>query len=76
MGAWKRCMVSRYDYSIKQPPFLGIQVGEFMIEEPERDHLGEQLCAKFRTACWLSGFTFKFWTTSTNPMYDYDVYVY
>ena len=72
----KKCMISRYDEKITEPPFLTIQVGTMEVNKPEKDHLGEQFYEVLQTACRKNGFKFKFYTTSTIQGYDYNVIVY
>ena len=60
-----RCMISRYDETIKEPPFETIQIGEMEVEVPRVDHLGERFYMNLVKELKLQGYRIKFYTLST-----------
>jgi hypothetical protein len=75
MSNIKKMMITRYDDTIKEPPYLTIQIDKMLVEKPESDNLGEEFCERIRQGCSLQGYQFKFYTMSSNPEYDYEVIV-
>ena len=75
MGMIKKMMITRYDDKITEPPYLTIQIDEMLVEEPEHDNLGEEFALRIRQGCMGQGYKFKFYTTSSNPEFDYEVVV-
>jgi len=69
-------MISRYDETIKEPPYLTIQIDEIEVRQPETDHLGEEFAERLRCGCRMNGYQFKFYTLSENKDYDYEVIIY
>lgn len=69
-------MVSVYDESITQPPYLTIQIGNFDVEQPTEDYYGEIFAQTLRKKCSAMGRTFKFYSMSEDGNYDYEVVVY
>jgi hypothetical protein len=65
-------MISRYDETIHQPPFLTIQIDQ--MEVPE--NLGGEFFESLIYGCRMKGYRFKFYTMSENKDYDYEVVVY
>ena len=76
MATIKKCMISRYDVSIKNPPYLTIPIDVMEVTEPHKDHLGEKVYKRLRNGCRKLGYTFRFYTTSPDGDYDYEVVVY
>lgn len=73
----KKCLISRYDESIKEPPFLTINIDEMVVEKPENDTLGEKFADILYKECFNKGYVFKFYTTiSENKDFDYEVVVH
>lgn len=72
----KKCIISRYDETIKEPPFLRIEIDRVDVLEPEIDYLGEEFAERLRLACALIGYSFKFYTMSDKEGIDYEVVVY
>ena len=78
-----KCRIQKYDPAVTEAPFTFITLGEFttVVKEakdfPEGTgwHIvGAQHYFAFRDACDDKGFSFKFFSTSSEPGYDYDVY--
>ena len=78
MSKIKRCIITRYDNTITEPPFLTIELAEFKIYEPnkESDYLGTRFADLLINACRLRDYRFKFYTMSSKEGYDYEVVVY
>jgi|LakMenE18May11ns_1017448.scaffolds.fasta_scaffold8467446_1 hypothetical protein len=76
MNNTKQIMVSRYDETIKEPPYLTIQVNAMLIDKPQDDQYGEIFCQRLREGCHLIGYRFKFYTLSEDTEFDYEVVVH
>ena len=72
----KRCLISRYDVSIKYYPFETVKIDEVKVERPENDYLGEKFAENLRSACKEKGYSFRFYTTSSDKNYDFEIVVY
>jgi len=72
----KKCIIARYDETIKEPPFLTIAIDTTEVVGPETDHLGEEFSERLRCACRAKGYVFKFYTTSKENGFDYQIVVY
>lgn len=70
----KRCSLSRYDKTIKEPPFLGIVIGSFEVNQEFNDDGGSIFADSLRRGCLRLGYVFKFYSLSID--FDYDVVVY
>ena len=70
-----RCMISRYDETIKEPPFETIQIGEMEVEVPRVDHLGERFYMNLVEELKLQGYRIKFYTLSSEDGFKYNVIV-
>jgi len=75
MSNIKKMMITRYDETITEPPYLTIQIDKMLVEKPENDNLGEEFCKRIRQSCRGRGYQFKFYTTSDNSEFDYEVVV-
>jgi hypothetical protein len=75
MSNVKKLMITRYDSTIKEPPYLTIQIDKMLFEQPETDNLGEEFCERIRQGCQARGYQFKFYTLSDAPDFDYEVVV-
>ena len=75
MSNIKKMMITRYDDTIKEPPYLTIQIDKMLVGKPEHDNLGEKFCERIRQGCLGQGYQFKFYTTSSNLEFDYEVVV-
>jgi len=77
METIKKCKISRYDETIKKPPYLTIQIDAMEVEEPEKDNLGEEFYVRLVRGCRNKGYEFKFYTyCGDDTNYDYNVVVY
>ena len=72
----KRCVISKYDASITEPPFLTIPIDECIVDVPEWDEGGVIFADNLKAACTAKGHTFKFYTMSEKENYDFDIVVY
>lgn len=61
-----KCLITRYDSSIKKAPFLTVVLGECEIEMPENDNLGERFYYNMNNAVMAKGFILRFWTLANN----------
>lgn len=76
-GKIKKCIISRYDETIKEPPFLTIPIDKVEVIEPENDYLGEKFADILNAACFSKGYIFKFYTScSEREDIDYEIVVY
>jgi hypothetical protein len=71
-----KIQISRYDESIKEPPFRTIIFDEVEILSPTNDFLGEELWLRLQLACNRKGYRVKFYTTSTHADYHYEAVVF
>lgn len=73
----KKCIISRYDEKIKEPPFLTIPIDEVEVSEPDYNDLGEEFARRLRIACLKKGYEFKFYTSCIEREdIDYEIVVY
>ena len=75
MGNVKKMMITRYDATIKEPPYLTIQIDKMLVEKPEQDYLGTEFYERITLGCKGRGYQFRFYTMSNNPEFDYEVVV-
>lgn len=75
MGITKKCSISKYDESIKEPPFLTMKIDETVLNKPENDYLGEKFAAILRNKCKEMDYKFRFYSLSQDKEYDYDIVV-
>ena len=59
-----RCMISRYDETITEPPFDTIQISEMEVEVPRVDNLGERFYMNLVKELKLQGYRIKYYTLS------------
>jgi len=73
-----KCIISRYDETITEPPYLTIKLDEVEVFEPEDTHddLGARFAYRLEKACKEKGYEFKFNTKSDSDEYDYEIVVY
>lgn len=76
METIKKCIISRYDETIKDPPYLTIPIDKMEVRQPQTDDLGQEFGERLRCGCRMLGYQFRFYTTSENKDYDYEVVVY
>jgi hypothetical protein len=74
----KKCIISRYDETITEPPFETIQIDEVEVLEPQGlNDLGIEFTDRLRLACANKGYAFKFYTScSEREDIDYEIVVY
>jgi hypothetical protein len=71
----KKMMISRYDETIKERPYLTVKIDEMVVRKPDVDYLGSGFCDIIRMECLQRGYEFSFYTSSSNPEFDYEVVV-
>ena len=74
-GTIKKCIISKYDRKITEPPYLTIKVDEAEVVEPKKDYLGEEFCRRLKSACREKGYVMKFYTMSSKKGFDYEIVV-
>jgi len=72
----KKCIISRYDETITEAPFLTIPIDKIEVLQPDNDYLGQAFADILRCSCSEKGYIFKFYTTSTEKNIDYEIVVY
>ena len=75
-GQIKKCVITRYDETIKKPPYLTLPLDSVDVPEPISDHLGEEFAERLRCACKMKGYIFKFYCISENKEFDYELVVH
>jgi hypothetical protein len=77
MGTLKKCIITRYDDTITEPPFLTIPIDSVNVMQPENDYSGEKMADILIKACKQKGYFFKFYTSSDDKEnYDYELVVF
>lgn len=71
----KNCKIARYDESITESPYLTIQIDTMFIDKPETDNLGEEFARRLIAGCRSLGYVFKFYTSTQDSDFDYEVVV-
>lgn len=71
----KKCVITRYDEKIKEPPYLTIPIDKVEIFEPNNDNGGVEFASRIRSACESKGYYFKFYTMSEDDKYDYEIVI-
>ena len=72
----KKCIISRYDETIKEPPYLTIPLETVEVNQPdENDDGGVELYERLKAACRSKGYIFKFYTMSDEKGIDYELVV-
>lgn len=75
-GVLKKCVITRYDKTIKKPPYLTIPIDEVEVFQPVEDKYGEKFSDRLYNACRKKGYYFKFYTMwSESDKYDYEIVV-
>ncbi len=71
----KKCLIQKYDVSVKEPPYEFIDLGNFTIDEPDnRD--GFEFIKILKQKCREKGFEFRFYSLTEMKKYDYIVTVF
>jgi hypothetical protein len=71
----KVCVISRYDHTIKNPPFLTIPLDRVEVPQPVTDKYGEEFAERLKSACRNRGYFFKFYISSQEEGVDYELVV-
>ena len=72
----KKCIISRYDETIKRPPFLTIPIDKIDVPKPKNDKGGAEFAERLKAACRSKGYVFKFYTYCNEEGMDYELVVY
>lgn len=72
----KKCIISRYDETITEPPYLTIPLDNIKVDELENDEYGVEFAERLRIACRMKGYTFKSYSCSDKKDIDYEIIVY
>lgn len=72
----KKCIITKYDETITEPPYLTIKIDEMEVLKPLNDDLGEEFARRLYVGCNRLGYVFKFYTISDENGFDYEVVVY
>ena len=75
MEILKKCIITRYDETIKEPPFLTIPIDKVDVLKPENDEGGSEFADRLREACFNKGYLFKFYTTCSKKDVDFELVV-
>lgn len=71
-----KCIISRYDDTIKVPPFKTIPIDKVDLYEPvNSSDGGVDFCNRLYSACITKGYMFKFYTSSSVKDIDYEIVV-
>ena len=70
------CIISRYDETITEPPFKTIRLSTCEVVRPLTDNGGEQFFENIKSECKKQGFNAKFYTSSENPKFTFEIVVY
>lgn len=77
MTTTTKCIITRYDETITEPPYETIPIDEIEVEKPENDYLGEKFYKILRQSCEAKGYFMKFYTLPDDKeKYDYEIVVY
>lgn len=72
----KRCKITKYDETIKEPPYLTVYVDATTVEEPDFvDQGGVEFHLRLRSACHSLGHEMKFYTLSNDNLFDYELVI-
>jgi hypothetical protein len=72
----KKCIITRYDESIKEPPFLTIPIDKVDVMEPiDHKTYGHEFYLRLNRACHDKGYIFKFYTSGRELGVDYEIVV-
>lgn len=72
----KKCVISIYDDTIKEPPFKTIPIDYVEVPKPENDNGGVEFAERLRAACRSKGYFFKFYTSRSDSDKDFELVVY
>lgn len=71
----KKCIITRYDKTIKTPPYLTIKIDSVEVPMPENDNLGEEFAHRIIAACRDKGYSFRFYCSSSEKNVDFEIVV-
>ena len=69
----RKCIISKYDETITEPPFLTIPLDEVEVMEPKKGDLGVEFSNRMKKACREKGYVFKFYTMSKKEGFDFEI---
>ena len=70
----KKCLISKYDDTIKKAPFKTIPIDSVEVFEPDKG--GVEFATRLKCACRMKGYYFKFYTISMDKNFDYEIIIY
>lgn len=70
------CIISRYDETITEPPFKTIRLSTCKVVRPLTDNGGEKFFENIKSECKKQGYNAKFYTSTTEPGFTFEVVVY
>lgn len=76
METLKKCVVSRYDETITEPPYKTIPIDTFEVHQPDVDDGGVEFYIRLFNECEKKNYKFKFYSLSSDKKFDYNVVVY
>lgn len=73
----KKCVITRYDETIKKPPYLTIPIDNVEVFQPDNDEGGVDFANNLRIACSEKGYTFRFYSSGVDYKdVDFEIVVY
>jgi hypothetical protein len=72
----KTCIITRYDETITEPPYLTIPLEKVELDEVGNDKYGSEFARVLFEACRERGYVFKFYTMGSEYGVDYEIVVY
>ena len=72
----KKCVITRYDDTIKEPPYLTIAIDKTEVVDPKLNDDGVEFFERLRGACRAKGYHIKCYTMSEDKNFDYQLIVY
>lgn len=76
MEELKKCIITRYDETIEEPPFLTYEIDEIEVYKPIFDEYGSKFAQMLKDICSDLGYCFQFYTTAVKEGFDYEIVVY
>jgi len=68
---WKKCLIQKYDPSVRTPPYKFINLGEVDVEFPEENNDGgSEKWLRMKHACARLGYVAKSWSILHDSKYE------
>lgn len=71
-----KCIITRYDKTITEPPYQTKQIDTIEFEKPIDDKYGIEFFTRLTNICKEKGYKIKFYRFSSKLGIDYEVVVY